>query len=74
MSTISRTVCDICGTLLLPSGKELPWSLETYLGSVQVTYKRNGESADWDLCPKCVKRMKKYLNKHGERMDGEADG
>lgn len=73
MSTISRTICDICGTLLVPSGKEMPWSAETHFGSVKVTYVWNGESADWDLCPKCVKRMKKYLKKHGERMDGEAE-
>ena len=73
MSTISRTVCDICGTLLLPSCKEMPWSMETYFESVNVTYVRNGESAGWDLCPRCVKRMKRYLKKHGSKMDGEAD-
>lgn len=73
MSTITRTVCDICGELLLPSGNKMPWSMEIHFDSVQVTYKWNGESASWDLCPQCVKRMKKYLKKHGARMDGEAE-
>lgn len=73
MSTITRTVCDICGTLLVPSGKEIPWSMETHFESVRVTYVRDGKNAGWDLCPNCVKRMKKYLKKHGAKMDGEAD-
>lgn len=74
MATETRVTCDICGTLLLPTESgDMPWSPETHFDSVRIVYQYNEKDAGWDLCPRCVKRMKKYLRKHGGEMDGDKE-
>ena len=37
------------------------------LNSVTVTLLWNGEESNYDLCPKCMKRMNSYLKKEAKR-------
>ena len=67
---MKRVTCDICGKLLLPNEKETPDSMKTHFESVRIFYLINQKAEiQWDLCPRCVKRMKRYLQKEGWKMD-----
>lgn len=74
MASVTRTTCDICGKLLLPTSKdEMPWDLKTHFESVKITYEYNGKETPWDVCPRCLRRMKRYLKKHGSEFDKVGD-
>lgn len=74
MATITETRCDICGKLLIPTldGKR-PDSLKTHLDSVRVIWLWDEKEKSFDLCPRCERRMKRYLRKHGNEFDKESD-
>lgn len=57
--------CDICGKLLVPTNDAMPDSPKTHFESVKMTYIYDGKDANFDICPRCLKRMKRYL--HGMR-------
>ena len=72
MSTTTR--CDICGTLLLPTDDgRMPWSMKTHFESIRIVFLFNNRSKKYDLCPRCERRMKRYLKKHGSEFDKEDD-
>lgn len=67
---MERVTCDICGKLLLPNGAEMPDSLKTTFKSVRIVYLYDEKRGPkWDLCPRCQKRMLRYLQKEGWKMD-----
>lgn len=67
-----ETRCDICCKLLLPtSDGRMPDSMNTHFKSVRMTFLCYGEGIQFDLCPRCLRRMKRYLKKHGAELDKE---
>lgn len=64
--TIRR--CDICGKLLESSSIGEP-SYNTRIYSVEWKYIYEGVSVECDLCPRCFKRMKRYLAREAKRED-----
>ena len=64
--------CDICGKLLMPTHDAMPWSPAMQFDSVKITYIHNGKDANYDICPRCLKRMKRYLAREAKK-DGGAD-
>lgn len=69
---VTKVTCDICGRLLLPSENEMPRSYADHYESIQIRMCHNTEhEAYWDLCPKCQKRMIRYLKKYGSEFDKE---
>lgn len=73
MATVTRTTCDICGTLLLPTEDDMPWSMATSFNSVRVHFLCDDKAAKWDICPRCQRRMFRYLKKHGSEFDKAGD-
>lgn len=74
MATISETRCDICGKLLLPTEDgRLPGSFKTHSESVRMIFLWDEKEKAFDLCPRCLRRMKRYLKKHGSALDTEAE-
>ena len=63
----SFILCDICGKILQGTGRYECAELITALNSVTVTLLWNGEESNYDLCPKCMKRMNSYLKKEAKR-------
>lgn len=61
--------CDICGQLLLPTHDRMPWSEKVHFESVRMTYVYNDEEVAFDICPRCLKRMKRYLAREAKRED-----
>ena len=59
--------CDICGQLLLPTHDKMPWSPKVHFESVKMTYVCDGKEANFDLCPRCLERMKRYLAREAKR-------
>lgn len=74
MATFVETRCDICGKLLLPTedGK-MPDSMKTHFESVRMYVLWSEEAKPFDLCPRCLRRMKRYLKKHGSEFDKVGD-
>lgn len=70
MATFTETRCDICGTLLLPTlDGRMPWSMKTHFESVRMIVLVDEKETPFDLCPRCLRRMKRYLKKHGSEFD-----
>ena len=65
-----ETRCDICHKLLAATDNGIP-SLKTMLESVRMTLLCDGEGINFHLCPRCLRRMKRYLKKHGDELDKE---
>ena len=66
--------CDICGKLLIPTlDGRMPDSMKTHFESVKVTYLIDDKEMAFDLCPRCLRRMKRYLKKHGSEFDKVGD-
>lgn len=59
--------CDICGKLLQSTPKFMCDSMTTEFQSVTVTIIWSGKDVSYDLCPKCKKRMERYLAKEAKR-------
>ena len=59
--------CDICGKILKGTGRYKCAELTTALNSVAVKLIWNGDESDYDLCPKCMERMERYLKKEAKR-------
>jgi uncharacterized protein with PIN domain len=62
--------CDICNRLLAPTDREMPLAMKDHLQSVRIVWNFTGKDKRVDLCPKCEKRMIKYLRKEA-KMDAE---
>ena len=60
--------CDICDRLLRPTEKEMPVSMKDHFQSVRIIWNLTGEDKRIDLCPRCEKRMIKYLRKESKYM------
>ena len=65
--------CDICKKLLLPTKNELPDSFKTHFHSVEVRLLWNEEDIGYDVCPRCFKRMERYLRREAKRDGGAGD-
>lgn len=65
--------CDICKKLLLPTKNELPDSFKTHFHSVEVKLLWNEADIGYDVCPRCFKRMEKYLKREAKRDGGKQD-
>lgn len=65
--------CDICKRLLAPTDEEMPWSMKDHFHSVKITWNFTGNEKPIDLCPRCEKRMIKYLRKEA-KMNAEVEG
>lgn len=66
--------CDICGKLLQSTGRQMCDGMTTELQSVTVKIIWSGKDVSYDLCPKCKKRMERYLKKEARRSkDDETD-
>lgn len=65
--------CDICGRLLAPTHDAMPWSPSMQFESVKITYIYDNKDANFDICPKCFKRMKRYLKRESKRNGGAED-
>lgn len=63
--------CDICGALLMPTHDAMPWSADMQFKSVRITFVCDGKDANYDVCPPCMKRMKRYLNREAKKRRGE---
>lgn len=61
--------CDICGKLLQSTESRMCDSFKTEFESVTITIIHNDKNGSYDLCPRCKKRMEKYLRKYGRRLD-----
>lgn len=61
--------CDICKRLLAPTDDEMP-TMKDHFHSVKITWNMTGGEKSVDLCPRCEKRMIKYLRKEA-KMDAE---
>ena len=61
--------CDICRKLLQSTASGMCDSFETEFESVTFTIIHNDKKVSYDLCPRCKKRMEKYLRKYGHRLD-----
>ena len=57
--------CDICGKLLAPTSNEMP-SMKDHFRSVRIEWNYTGNTKRVDLCPKCEKRMIKYLRREAK--------
>ena len=65
--------CDICGKLLQPKGDLIP-PFKTVFNSVELKLIYSERNIQYDLCPKCMKRMERYLKKQAKTEDKhEAD-
>lgn len=74
MATFVETRCDICGKLLLPAADgNMPGSMKTHFESVKMFVLWDESAKPFDLCPRCLRRMKRYLKKHGSEFDKEGD-
>ena len=62
--------CDICGRLLAPTHDAMPWSPAMQFDSVKITYIHNGKEVNFDICPRCLKRMKRYLAREAKKDGG----
>lgn len=62
--------CDICGRLLAPTDKEMP-TMKDHLQSVRVIWSAAGVDKQVDLCPRCEKRMVKYLRREARLIEYE---
>lgn len=65
--------CDICGRLLVPTHDAMPWSDSMQFESVKMSYINNGKVLNFDICPRCLKRMKRYLAREAKRDGGSDD-
>ena len=66
--------CDICGKLLQSTGRQMCDGMTTELQSVTVKIIWSDKDVSYDLCPKCKKRMERYLKKEARRSkDNETD-
>ena len=61
--------CDFCGKLLLPTHNDMPDSYKTETESLKMTYLYDDREMDFDICPRCLKRMKKYLERQAKIED-----
>lgn len=74
MATITETRCDICGRLLLPTlDGRIPFDMKTHYESVKITFLIDGKEKPFDLCPRCLRHMKRYLKKYGSEFDKVGD-
>jgi ribosomal protein L28 len=73
MATFVETRCDICGKLLPTADGKTPDSLKTNFESVRMYVLWNDKAKPFDLCPRCLRRMKRYLKKHGSEFDKVGD-
>lgn len=58
--------CDFCGKLLQPTHNAMPDSYKTETESLKMTYLYDDREMDFDICPRCLKRMKKYLERQAK--------
>lgn len=49
--------CDFCGKLLMPTHNAMPDSYKTQTESLKMTYLYDDREMDFDICPRCLKRM-----------------
>ena len=61
--------CDFCGKLLLPTHNAMP-DYKTHTESLKMTYLYDDREMDFDICPRCLKRMKKYLERQA-KIEGD---
>ena len=61
--------CDFCGKLLQQTHNDMPDSYKTNTESLKMTYIYDGREMDFDICPRCLKRMKKYLERQAKIED-----
>ena len=64
-----RLECDICGRLLAPTDNAMP-TMKDHFESVRIEWNFTGDTKHVDLCPRCEKRMIKYLRREA-KMDLE---
>jgi hypothetical protein len=64
--------CDICKRLLRPTDREMPLTMKDHFQSVKIIWNITGNEKSVDLCPKCEKRMIKYLRKEA-KMGGDVN-
>lgn len=58
-------ICDICKRLLRPTDDAMP-TMKDHFHSVKITWNYTGGEKSVDLCPKCEKRMIRYLRKEAK--------
>lgn len=59
--------CDICGKLLQSTARQTCADMTTAFQSVTVNIIWSGKDVSYDLCPRCKKRMERYLMKEARR-------
>ena len=59
--------CDICGKLLQSTQRLMADGMATEFQSVSVKIIWSDKDVSYDLCPKCKKRMERYLKKEAKR-------
>lgn len=57
--------CDFCGKLLLSTHNDM-LDYKTHTESLKMTYLYDDREMDFDICPRCLKRMKKYLERQAK--------
>ena len=65
--------CDICKRLLAPTDDEKPLTMKDHFQSVKITWNMTGGTKSVDLCPRCEKRMIKYLRKEAKMDAGVSE-
>ena len=58
--------CDFCGKLLQSTHNAMHDSYKTQTESLKMTYLYDDREMDFDICPRCLKRMKKYLERQAK--------
>ena len=62
-----KLTCDICGKLLAPCNDAMP-TMKDHFHSIRIEWNFTGDTKRVDLCPRCEKRMIKYLRREA-KMD-----
>lgn len=65
--------CDICGKLVQSTPARMVESFGTEYKSVKITLLWNGADVGFDACPRCLKRMVKYLKREAKKSGGAED-
>ena len=62
--------CDFCGKLLMSTHNDMLDSCKINTESLKMTYLYDDRGMDFDICPRCLKRMKKYLERQA-KIEGD---
>ena len=64
-------ICDICGRLRLRTHSAMAWGTKTQFMRVKVEYSYDGREEKFDICPRCMRHMKRYLKRAAKKDRGE---